>query len=582
MTPDEINEFYLRVGANAREDDRRGPYSRDKERARMGRKGIGKLAPFGICKTIEVQTAGEENDGDNFRVAHFVMNFDDINQETDEPYHPEIVSDDGTLSQKRGTIIKLRNFYHRRTPDEETFHRQIARSFGTKLPDFKIKIENTENGNVSEIGELDVEIEEETKINVDDRPPVTMEDGTTLPVKGWVAYTKHPYKNEEVAGVRIYTRGKIGASTRDFGLKAGFTGEHTLRSYLAGVIHAEWLDKDDGEDLVHTGRQDILWASEEGTAFMKWGQQLLKELATKSRTPLREKAWRVFLERSNLEEEAKERFHDKEVVKQAMVVGKVIGQVTSLDDLTDESYTQKIKELVLTITPHKMLVDKLKEVEEKGVGTPLGVISAIFNDAKVAEASSLGQVAMVRIDIVDKLEQHLQSGASVDESALQKLIESASWLVDPRWTVLQANKSFETLRSAFETWYRDQHGTEITTTTLSGLQRPDFVMMHVGRGVEIVEIKRPRHALIDEEFERLRSYIGALDRFLEANPNFKEDFPKVHATLICDSLRLGATPQLAYDKLKDDRKLKKKTWWEILQDTKKVNQDFLDARSPSE
>ena len=56
MTPDEAIDFYLRVGRDRRDDPKlpNGGYSRAKKRPVMGRKGIGKLAPFGICREIEV------------------------------------------------------------------------------------------------------------------------------------------------------------------------------------------------------------------------------------------------------------------------------------------------------------------------------------------------------------------------------------------------------------------------------------------------------------------------------------------------------------------------------------------------
>lgn len=58
MTPDQINEFYLKVGAERRNDPKRGDTSKVFKRKVMGRKGVGKLAPFGICSHIEVISAG--------------------------------------------------------------------------------------------------------------------------------------------------------------------------------------------------------------------------------------------------------------------------------------------------------------------------------------------------------------------------------------------------------------------------------------------------------------------------------------------------------------------------------------------
>lgn len=52
MTPEEANEHFLRVGKDRRADETQGNLSRHGRRPVMGRKGIGKLAPFGICKRM--------------------------------------------------------------------------------------------------------------------------------------------------------------------------------------------------------------------------------------------------------------------------------------------------------------------------------------------------------------------------------------------------------------------------------------------------------------------------------------------------------------------------------------------------
>ena len=58
MTPEEVNAFYLVVGAERRNDPERGEASKIHKRKVMGRKGVGKLAPFGVCKRIEIISSG--------------------------------------------------------------------------------------------------------------------------------------------------------------------------------------------------------------------------------------------------------------------------------------------------------------------------------------------------------------------------------------------------------------------------------------------------------------------------------------------------------------------------------------------
>ena len=65
MTPDAANDFYLKIGTDRRADRRRGPAAAESPRLHrrvMGRKGIGKLASFGICKKIEVWSAGGDGE----------------------------------------------------------------------------------------------------------------------------------------------------------------------------------------------------------------------------------------------------------------------------------------------------------------------------------------------------------------------------------------------------------------------------------------------------------------------------------------------------------------------------------------
>ena len=192
-------------------------------------------------------------------------------------------------------------------------------------------------------------------------------------------------------------------------------------------------------------------------------------------------------------------------------------------------------------------------------------------------------MAIARIGVLNKLEEILKFQGNVDERALQELLEGAPWFINPQWTILQANQTFESLRSAFERWYHNKYGMEVITTSYrkNKKKRPDFVVLHIGRKVEIVEIKRPGHSLGNKEFERVREYIERLQQFLNDNPTFKLDFPNIHATLICDKLNLSPTPKLAFDKLSGDGLLEKKTWEELLRDAKKVLEDFLKVYGPS-
>ncbi|MCR4311919.1 MAG: ATP-binding protein, partial [Candidatus Uhrbacteria bacterium] len=105
MTPQEAQAFFLSVGKHRREDSSQGDKSRKKRRPVMGRKGLGKLAPFGVCKTIEVRSAGGPKTAKGFKVTHFQLEYDRILKETsedDKDYHPTTLADDEKWDRKSG------------------------------------------------------------------------------------------------------------------------------------------------------------------------------------------------------------------------------------------------------------------------------------------------------------------------------------------------------------------------------------------------------------------------------------------------------------------------------------------------
>ena len=582
MTPDEANEFFLKVGKHKRESQ--GNLSRKKKRPFMGRKGLGKLSPFGVCKTIEVRSAGGRKTSQGYEVTHFKLDYDsilaEVGKEESGDYHPTPLKDDGAFDKKTGTTITLKNFLPKKVGDKETFGRQISYRFGLGTKDFKIIIkDNKENpDNEFEISKIDIPVMSGTKIDLATRP-VETENGEKLKVSGWIAMAKQSYKNEEFAGVRIYVRGKIAAITRDFGLPSGFQGEYVARSYLVGEVHADWLD--DKEDLIQTHRQDILWSSELGRALGEWGRNLIKEVAKLGREPRRQKVSHRFIEVSKLQAVAKKRYNDPDLEKVVISMGEKIGGFASEDELEDEDYVAGLTELILTVAPHKLLVDTFKEIESLAVDgkVELTKLIELFRKTQIAQMASLGQVALEKIKVLDLLESTLAKDG-VEERDLQEILEKAPWVIDSSWEPLTMNENLETFRKAFERWYKKEFDVEIATTIDHKTKRPDFILIHMDNAMWVVEIKATEHKFDSKDWIRFIKYVEAGKKFLEDQPAFKENFRDGFKFLIiADGFELDTTQRLALKNLIENEKiLVTKTWEILLRDTKKANQSFIKAR----
>ena len=461
----------------------------------------------------------------------------------------------------------------------ETLKRQLARKFSRGLPDFRITVTDTETGESENLSETDIETAPGTKIERDE--PVDP-GGMGLPVRGWVAYSKHPYKNEDVAGVRIYARGKLAAVTRDFGRKAGFTGEHSIRSYLVGELHADWLDDED-EDLVASDRQDILWSSDKCEKFKEWGQRLVGELGRHAETSVRNTTYRLFAEKSGFEEAALGRFGSTPVYADAIKVGRALGQIADRGMLDSDGYADSLRDLALAVAPSKMMVDRLAQVADGADPPDLGVISSLFGDAKIAEMASMGQTAAVRVRALGRLESAIRDTPDPDESEMQRILEEAPWLINPQWTILQSNSTLKNFKNAFESWYAKRHGGDGATAAVVGgeRKRPDFILISASDSVEIVEIKKPRHKLDAGEFERLRKYLESMTKFIEDNRDVAPGVTGCRLTLICDAVDLEGQPGDAFRYWTGIGRLVTKTWEELLSGARRAHEDFIRFRDES-
>ncbi|MDE0230822.1 MAG: ATP-binding protein [bacterium] len=582
MTREEANKHFLRVGKDRRADASQGSRSRLKRRPVMGRKGIGKLAPFGICKSIEILSAGGEKTDDGYPVSHFVMDFDKILTDEDTPVPMDVGDHDQTYRPVSGTTVRLIDFLPKRVPNQETFHRQMARRFGLSQSDFKVIVQDTRNPEANpprEIGTFEIPLMEGTRVDVSEQPVELPEGQGVLPVGGWMGLAKGAYKNEEMAGVRIYARGKIVATTRAFGQSAGFTGEFTVRSYLVGEVHADWLDEDDGDDLVTTDRQDILWESDYGRAFREWGAEWIRRIAAASRAPRRKRVEQLFLEASGLEAKARHRFADNEIVSTALELGRQIGRFAAEDELGDQEYVDGLVQVVLSVAPHKALMDAFGTFNQELFGENAGIDSLLdlFSKARIAEMASYAQIAYERVRAIRQLEKVIDEGG--DEDVLQRIVTEAPWLIDATWTPITTNQGLKLFQKQFAAYYKQRYDEELTFSISHPKKKPDFTLVSLRHRVHIVEIKAPGRKFGAADWDRLHNYIEAFQDFFEKHHQLTANFSGGWVVdLVCNGVGIAdRDKRAAYEYWSGQGRIERISWTDFLARAVHANETFLDA-----
>lgn len=611
----EVNDFYLKVGSERRNDLRRGDVSKKYGRRVMGRKGVGKLAPFGVCQTIEVisssgkQITDKASGRKGFITSHFVMDRKAILSDTDTSYYPRPGELDNTFQPKLGTTIRMGGFDHRRVPKIADFERQMAQRFGLSTPDWRIVLRDStkkpgDDDYERVVGAFETKLKPGTKIsfkrkagvNEDSRETKDYEvrgpegisvgdtvagfplEGKFYPVTGWVGYAKDPYKDDLMAGVRVYCRGKIAAQTAVFNMKAGFTGEHDVRSYLIGELHADWLDEDD--DLIRTDRQDILWSHDLGQAFQDWGQSLVKLVGKITREPMRKSAWEAFRESSGIEKKIEEMFPGKdrkEIRERTLDMAETITRAARKDELEDPEIVESFVQLSLLLGPHVTLDRQLKEAASSK-DRPMAVISELLRTARIAELASFGRIVDDRLRVIATVEEK-KDGADTKEEEFQKLLTEAPWLINPMWSPITANQTFETLRAEFMKFYKKHTGQDLVLHDFSdSTKRADFVLSSQDDAVQLIEIKRPHHRLANDEMDRIVKYHDLMRGFLEeeGNQEFAKAFPKFHITLVCDGIALTGSQRAAFDGYKKNGEvLTHINWKTFLLRARQTHEAFL-------
>ena len=524
MTWEMVRDAYLDVGR-----DRRKAEKTDKSpggRPLQGRKGVGKLAGFGIADLMEVQTVSKKLDSalGQKTLIWFSLDLLDI-QKLDKKPAPVNVIYAGPIGKapaggrkKQGTTVTLRRLHQKRSQKADRFHHSMAQRFMLIGPKFRVLI----NGKDLKAENIKLQWRWPEK-----KTWITDEVAEYGPVKYWIGFTHEPRKQNEgeLSGMLIYTRGKISQEATFFDISGGVTGQHGLR-YLVGMVRAEWLDAGvDTPDLIATHRGSIAWESPQGVAFQEWGQRLLrKHLAewAKLRTALREKqirevrpALRARIERlAPSYKEVALQFVDK--FKTVEMEPEEFEEILSwfldaLENATLRSILQKLRETKIT---------DLQELDE------------LLSKMEVRTAVTLLQIIESNLAAIETLEKMHHKDAK-ERGVLSKHLERNPWLIDPTWML---NKS----EARVATWIQKEFDIEPKGDS-GDSDRADFFCVAVGGALHIVEIKRGAHVATTKDIlqaDKYRAYVEK--RFADISDTKAIKYSNVQSHLIAAELHEDA------------------------------------------
>lgn len=270
MSFEEINDKFLVIGRKRRNDDSKR--ETDFGRKITGKKGLGKLALFGIAKTIEIVTKkrGESS------ATVFKLNWDDIlnSEGSYNPTYYKIEKD----KDFQGTQITLSSLERTTGFNIEDISISLSKLFNFFNNDFKVFLYTNSDKSPKEVTkELKyTRIEKEFEWDIVD---LVNSIESTYPEKvklrGRIITSKKPM-NQTLRGITLYANGRLVNAQGFFDVSEG----PVAFSYMSGWIDADFLDELP-KDVISTDRQSLNWDMDDTKSLLSFLQNLMRKLVTK-------------------------------------------------------------------------------------------------------------------------------------------------------------------------------------------------------------------------------------------------------------------------------------------------------------
>lgn len=270
MSFEEVNDLFLRIGRRRREtgENRKTP----KGRIITGRKGLGKLALFGIGKNIKIQTTKKGST----EKLEFELNWNEITSSDNAIYKPpySIIS---TEIDEQGTTFILSDL-KRETPfDLQSVASSLSKLFNFMDSNFKIDVSVNNSEPIEITKELRFEsIDKQFYWDIQDlSQEITDDYSEKAKLKGKIITPFKPAPSD-FRGITVYVNGRL-ANTAGF---FGISESSIVFSYLTGWIEADFIDEYE-EDLISTDRQSLNWELEPAEELRDYLIKIVRLVAKK-------------------------------------------------------------------------------------------------------------------------------------------------------------------------------------------------------------------------------------------------------------------------------------------------------------
>lgn len=263
MSRGDVADKYLRIGRNRRQE----PESEKTESGKRwvsGKKGLGKLALFGIGRVVEVTTTRK----DASMATRITMSYEDLITSKGD-YHPQEETVPIAVDC-HGTTVVLTRLRRKSSINAKKLAASLSRLFNYADGDFVLTVIGVKGEQINVSRSLRLEsLEREFAWEFPE--DFTDEDSflTEHEVSGVIVSTVVPLRNVP-RGVTLYAHGRMVDEPEFFGASES---SHAY-SYITGHLDVDFVDVLD-EDVIATDRRALVWDSSEMEQLRKSLEKLL-------------------------------------------------------------------------------------------------------------------------------------------------------------------------------------------------------------------------------------------------------------------------------------------------------------------
>jgi hypothetical protein len=457
MNQYDVNNRYLRVGYQRRQDEERPNRTPKYNRPVMGRKGIGKLSLFSIAETVEIYTTknGEQH--------AFRMNVDeiknaigqeDVGDSSMQPqsYTPTVL-DDFPDEVEQGTKIVLTDLKKQVHAAESALWKRLARRFSILGEEYNFTI--NVNGDPIDITDRDyfhkiqflwtfgndkyVDYCRDKKLEEHEHRGSTTESG--YEVEGWIGTVEKPrdlvedYPGEKTEAddlnkISLMIRGKMAKPD----LLEDFNDSRMFTEYLVGEIHADFLDYDEEEDIATSNREDIIKNDPRYQELLDFLQEELNHIANR---------WGYLRNEQGSEEARKinviDMWYESLSPENREQAQKLFGKINQMSVNDEEDRKELFKYGVLAFEDLKYK-ENLEQLEAMSADDT-GEVARTLENLEDLDATRFHKTVTQRLQVVKKLQQQLED--DVLESVAQDHLGEHPWLLDPSWSRASKTEKME-------------------------------------------------------------------------------------------------------------------------------------------